>query len=121
MIGRMKALTPQLEKAIAIGYEQRDRDNMAPTISYFERLLEENPDHPVLVYEVARAYDTAGDEERARRCMNARSSSGWTASGFGDVRASTAAHSAGLGCSTIPSQCWSAPVVSSPTPTLRCV
>ena len=51
-------LTPELEAAIQRGYEQRDRANMAPAIAYFEALLAENPDHPVLVYEVAGAYDT---------------------------------------------------------------
>jgi tetratricopeptide (TPR) repeat protein len=40
---------------------------MGPTIAYFERLLAAHPDHPVLVYEVAGAYDTAGEEETARR------------------------------------------------------
>lgn len=62
----MTALPQGLEDAIAVGYERRDRDNMAPTIAYFEGLLVEHPDHPVLVYEVAGAYDTAGEEERAR-------------------------------------------------------
>jgi tetratricopeptide (TPR) repeat protein len=60
------ALTPELEEAIRRGYAQRDRDNMGPTIAYFESLLAEHPDHPVLVYEVAGAYDTAGQEDRAR-------------------------------------------------------
>ena len=59
-------LTPELEEAIAFGYEHRDRDNMAPTIVYFEELLARDPDHPVLVFEVAGAYDTDGQEERAR-------------------------------------------------------
>jgi tetratricopeptide (TPR) repeat protein len=59
-------LTPELEEAISVGYERRDRDDMAPTIAYFESLLAEHPDHPVLVYEVAGAYDTDGQEERAR-------------------------------------------------------
>jgi tetratricopeptide (TPR) repeat protein len=59
-------LTPELESAIERGYEQRDRANMAPTIAYFEALLAENPDHPVLVYEVAGAYDSAGQEATAR-------------------------------------------------------
>jgi len=58
-------LTPELEAAIRLGYEQRDRANMGPTIAYFEALLAEHPDHPVLVYEVAGAYDTAGEEEKA--------------------------------------------------------
>ncbi|HEX5205102.1 MAG TPA: tetratricopeptide repeat protein, partial [Actinoplanes sp.] len=39
---------------------------MAPTIAYFQALLAEHPDHPVLVYEVGGAYDTAGEEETAR-------------------------------------------------------
>jgi tetratricopeptide (TPR) repeat protein len=59
-------LTPELEEAIRRGYAQRDRANMGPTIAYFESLLAEHPDHPVLVYEVAGAYDTAGQEGKAR-------------------------------------------------------
>lgn len=59
-------ISPELEAAIQQGYAQRDRANMAPTIAYFEALLAEHPDHPVLVYEVAGAYDTAGEEEKAR-------------------------------------------------------
>ncbi|GAA5198259.1 hypothetical protein GCM10023322_71220 [Rugosimonospora acidiphila] len=39
---------------------------MAPTIAYFQALLAEHPDHPVLVYGVGGAYDTAGQEETAR-------------------------------------------------------
>jgi len=39
---------------------------MAPTIAYFQALLAEHPDHPVLVYEVGGAYDTAGQEATAR-------------------------------------------------------
>jgi tetratricopeptide (TPR) repeat protein len=60
-------LTPELAEAIRLGYELRDRANMAPTIAYFEALLAEHPDHPVLVYEVAGAYDTAGEEATARQ------------------------------------------------------
>src|ERR1700753_142393 len=59
-------LAPELEEAIRRGYAQRDRANMGPTIAYFESLLAEHPGHPVLVYEVAGAYDTAGQEEKAR-------------------------------------------------------
>jgi tetratricopeptide (TPR) repeat protein len=62
----MTVLTPQLEKAVALGYERRDRANMAPTIAYFEELLAQHPDHPVLTYEVAGAYDTAGDGAKAK-------------------------------------------------------
>jgi tetratricopeptide (TPR) repeat protein len=59
-------LTPELEEAIRRGYAQRDRDNMGPTIAYFESLLAQDPSHPVLMYEVAGAYDTAGQEQKAR-------------------------------------------------------
>lgn len=62
----MSEMTPELEQAIRLGYEHRDRDDMAPTIAYFEDLLARHPDHPVLVLEVAGAYDTDGQEERAR-------------------------------------------------------
>jgi tetratricopeptide (TPR) repeat protein len=60
------ALTPELEKAIQLGYERRDRTNMAPTIAYFEELLAQHPDHPVITYEVAGAYDSAGEEAKAK-------------------------------------------------------
>ena len=59
-------LGPELEAAIALGYRRRDRADMGPTIAYFEDLLAEHPDHPVLTYEVAGAYDTAGLETEAR-------------------------------------------------------
>jgi thioredoxin-like negative regulator of GroEL len=59
-------LSTELEQAIKQGYEKRDRDNMAPTIEHFEDLLARHPNHPVLVFEVAGAYDTDGQEERAR-------------------------------------------------------
>jgi len=58
-------LTDDLRDAIAAGYAARDRSDMAPTIAYFERLLAAHPDHPVLVLEVAGAYDTAGREAEA--------------------------------------------------------
>jgi tetratricopeptide (TPR) repeat protein len=56
----------ELDAAIAAGYARRDRDDMAPTIAYFTALLEQYPDHPQAIYEVGGAYDTAGEEERAR-------------------------------------------------------
>ncbi|XVU30285.1 tetratricopeptide repeat protein [Actinoplanes sp. CA-054009] len=59
-------LTPELAEAIDRGYQQRDRQNMAPTIAYFQALLAANPEHPVLLYEVGGAYDTAGEEQTAR-------------------------------------------------------
>jgi tetratricopeptide (TPR) repeat protein len=58
-------LDPELAAAIERGYAQRDRDNMAPTIAYFEQLLAEHPGHPVLTYEVAGSYDTDGQEAKA--------------------------------------------------------
>lgn len=62
----MTALSTELEAAIALGYERRDRSDMAPTIAYFADLLAAHPGHPVLTYELAGAYDTAGEEARAR-------------------------------------------------------
>ncbi len=59
-------LAPELREAIATGYAERDRENMEPTIRYFEELLERHPGHPVLTYELAGAYDTAGREAEAR-------------------------------------------------------
>lgn len=55
-----------LQAAIAEGYARRDRSNMAPTIEYFTALLAQYPDNPEAIYEVGGAYDTAGEEERAR-------------------------------------------------------
>ena len=63
---RLVTPDPELEAAIALGYQRRDRADMAPTIAYFEGLLAEHPDHPVLTLEVAGAYDTAGQETEAR-------------------------------------------------------
>jgi tetratricopeptide (TPR) repeat protein len=62
----VSALTPELENAVRLGYERRDRDNMAPTIRYFEELLAQHPDHSILTYEVAGAYDTAGEQQKAK-------------------------------------------------------
>ena len=54
-----------LQAAIDLGYERRDRGNMGPTIEYFQALQEQHPDNAVVVYEVAGAYDSAGDEQTA--------------------------------------------------------
>ncbi|MBF4570091.1 tetratricopeptide repeat protein [Plantibacter sp. VKM Ac-2880] len=58
-------LTPELEIAITVGFENRDRNNMAPTIEYFHRLLEQHPENPAVLYEVGGSYDTDGQEETA--------------------------------------------------------
>jgi tetratricopeptide (TPR) repeat protein len=39
---------------------------MGPTIAYFKDLLAQHPEHPVFVFELGGAYDTDGQEERAR-------------------------------------------------------
>ena len=76
------AFSGELEDAIRQGYEQRDRQNMAPTIAYFRKLLAAHPDNAVLMYEVGGAYDTAGEEETARGYYERALSLGLT----GDVR-----------------------------------
>jgi tetratricopeptide (TPR) repeat protein len=58
-------VTPELEQAVAAVYEARDREHMAPTIAAFEALHATHPEEPVLVHELAGAYDTAGEEARA--------------------------------------------------------
>jgi tetratricopeptide (TPR) repeat protein len=65
MSTRETSLTLELEEAVARGYAERDRDDMGPTIAYFEALLADHPGHPVLTYEVAGAHDTAGREDEA--------------------------------------------------------
>jgi tetratricopeptide (TPR) repeat protein len=55
-----------LQEAIDRGYAERDRDDMAPTICYFEELLAAHPGNARLTYELAGAYDTAGREAEAR-------------------------------------------------------
>lgn len=59
-------LDPELDAQVAAVSAARDRDHMAPTIAAFEALAAANPDEPQLIYEVAGAYDTAGEEARAR-------------------------------------------------------
>lgn len=54
-----------LQAAIDLGYERRDRQNMDPTITYFHELLEKHPGNAVVLYEVAGAHDTAGEEQTA--------------------------------------------------------
>ena len=59
-------MTAEIEDAIRVGYERRDRADMVPTIAYFAELLAAHPGNAVLTYELAGAYDTAGEESRAR-------------------------------------------------------
>jgi tetratricopeptide (TPR) repeat protein len=56
----------ELDAAIEKGLELKDRANMAPSIEYFTALLAQYPDHPNALYELGGAYDTAGEEQRAR-------------------------------------------------------
>lgn len=46
-------------------FAARDRGNMAPTIAALLPIYEQHPDDPRVVYELAGAYDTAGDEAAA--------------------------------------------------------
>ena len=56
----------ELEEAVAAISAARDREHMRPTVEAFEALAGAHPGVPELVYELAGAYDTAGEEERAR-------------------------------------------------------
>ncbi|MBN9181435.1 hypothetical protein [Microbacterium sp.] len=54
------------QDAIDRGYAEHDRDDMAPTIRYFEELLAVHPGNARLNHEVAGECDTAGREAEAR-------------------------------------------------------
>jgi tetratricopeptide (TPR) repeat protein len=56
----------ELQAAIERGLELKGRSNMQISIDYFTALLTRYPDNPYVLYEVGGAYDTAGDEARAR-------------------------------------------------------
>lgn len=58
-------LTPELAATIDEAFSRRDRDNMQPTIDFFEDLLTKHPGNPYVLYEVGGSYDTAGQEEKA--------------------------------------------------------
>ncbi|MCC2030540.1 tetratricopeptide repeat protein [Microbacterium sp. YMB-B2] len=47
-------------------FQERDRQNMAPTIAALRPILEEHPHDPRVLYEVGGAFDTAGEEAEAR-------------------------------------------------------
>ena len=57
--------TPELAAAIERGFAARDRDDMGPTIAYFEELLTRHPGNAHVLYEVGGSYDTAGREDEA--------------------------------------------------------
>lgn len=46
-------------------FAARDRDAMAPTIAALEEIHSRHPEHARVLYELAGAYDTAGDESAA--------------------------------------------------------
>ncbi len=46
-------------------FAARDRDDMAPTIAAVAAIHTEHPDDPRVLYELAGAYDTAGEEVTA--------------------------------------------------------
>lgn len=58
-------LTPELAATIEEAFARRDRENMQPTIDFFEELLTKHPGNPYVLYEVGGAYDTDGQEEKA--------------------------------------------------------
>jgi tetratricopeptide (TPR) repeat protein len=58
-------VSPELEQRLRDIFENRDRDDMGPTIDAFLRVLAEHPDSAVVLYDVGGSYDTAGEEETA--------------------------------------------------------
>jgi tetratricopeptide (TPR) repeat protein len=56
--------TPLQERLRTI-FNQRDRDNMQPTIVQFLKVLAIYPNDAEVLYEVGGSYDTAGDEQTA--------------------------------------------------------
>lgn len=58
-------MTPQLAAEIERGFAARDRNDMGPTIAYFEELLTRHPGNAHVLYEVGGSYDTAGREDEA--------------------------------------------------------
>lgn len=47
-------------------FQERDRENMAPTIAALRPILEKHPHDPRVLYEVGGAFDTAGEEVMAK-------------------------------------------------------
>lgn len=58
-------MTPELAAEIERGLAARDRDDMGPTIAYFEELLTRHPGNAHVLYEVGGSHDTAGREDEA--------------------------------------------------------
>lgn len=55
----------ELSAAARRGWEAARRDDPAPTIRYFERLLTRHPDDAIALYHCARAHDYAGEPRLA--------------------------------------------------------
>jgi tetratricopeptide (TPR) repeat protein len=54
-----------LRTAAERGWAAASRDDAAPTVAYFERLLAEHPSSGLALYHCARAHDYAGEPDRA--------------------------------------------------------
>jgi hypothetical protein len=92
----MASLTTELEKAISL-------------------LSAQHPKHPVLTYELAGAYDTAGEEETQRSSTSGRLNSVSRETICADASASTAARCGGSVSSTRRSRCCVAHKPNSPS------
>jgi tetratricopeptide (TPR) repeat protein len=64
-VTRETSTTRELYDELDRIFAARDRDDMAPTIAALLPLHDEHPHDARVLYELAGAYDTAGDEERA--------------------------------------------------------
>jgi tetratricopeptide (TPR) repeat protein len=62
----MAGMEMELEEAVAAIYSSRNRNRMQPTIEAFRQLVSQHPHEAQLVYELAGAFDTAGEEAAAR-------------------------------------------------------
>ncbi|GAA4069612.1 hypothetical protein GCM10023065_23590 [Microbacterium laevaniformans] len=73
-----ESLDAELDRIFAA----RDRDAMAPTIAALEEIHARHPDHARVLYELAGAHDTAGDESTASALYPRALDAGLT----GDIR-----------------------------------
>ncbi|MCC9203461.1 tetratricopeptide repeat protein [Arthrobacter sp. zg-Y769] len=65
MAGLQAGPAADLETELQQVFAARDREDMAPTIAALLEVLRRHPDNAGVLYEVAGAYDTAGEEETA--------------------------------------------------------